>query len=138
MWAEEGIFSRLSASSGGIPPGPYGDYGPFMATRQRVGLPLTALSLVLFVVAVAGIAPFVAGDSSGSCSEDGPSAFFLILWPVSVVLGVASAICLSTGYRQPKGPAIRRAAFWTAVLVPIGAAAFYLVVVADGVSECGF
>ena len=110
-----------------------------MSTRQRVGLWLTALSVVLFVVAVAGIAPFVAGGEPGSCSEDGPNAFFLILWPLSALLGIGSAMCLSTGYRHSKGPAIRRAAFWTAVLVPLGAAAFYVVVVvADGISECGF
>jgi hypothetical protein len=114
------------------------DYGPFMAARQRVGLRLTALSVVLFVVAVAGIAPFVAGGEPGSCSEDGPNALFLILWPVSALMGLGSAMCLSTGYRRPKGPAIRRAAFWTALLVPLGAVVLYFIVVADGVSECGF
>jgi hypothetical protein len=113
-------------------------YRPSVTTRLRVGLGLAALSVVLFLVAVAGIAPFISGGAPGECWEDGPHAVFLILWPASALLAVASAIHLSTGYRQPKGPAIRRAAFWVAVFVPLGVVALLLVVVADGISECGF
>jgi hypothetical protein len=109
-----------------------------VTTHLRVGLGLTAFSVALFLVAVAGIAPFIRGGAPGACSEEGPHAVFLILWPVSALLGVASAIHLSTGYRQPKGPALRRSAFWVAVLVPLGAVALYLVVLTDGISECGF
>jgi len=98
----------------------------------------TAASVGLLVLAIAGIAPFISGGSVGECSENGPHSIFLFAWGASAAFGIASAIYLSTGYGQPKGPRVRRAAFWAALLVPVGAVALYVVLIVDGISECGF
>jgi hypothetical protein len=104
----------------------------------RVGVAATVTSGVLLLVAVLGVAPHVLGGAAGECEADGPHLIFLIAWGAAALLGIASAIHLSTGHGQPKGPPLRRAGFWGAVAVVVGTAALFVTVVLDGIGECGF
>ena len=99
-----------------------------------IGWCLTGLAFGLLVTAIAGIAPWIAGTDTG-CRDEGPSSFFLFCWIGSVGLAAAAIACFVTAQT---GKGMRWGGASIAGLVPLGAAAWYVVVVVDGIQECGF
>ena len=92
---------------------------------------------MLLITAIAGIAPWVAGHDL-DCSETGPHGFFLVAWLTAAALGVVSVVVLVSAKGGRMNRWLRRAGIALGALVPIAAAALWLVVVVDGIQECGF
>jgi hypothetical protein len=111
---------------------------PVSNKDTQVGMGATITSGVLLVIAIAGVIPYVRGGAAGGCAGEGPHAVFLIAWGAAAIIGLASAIHLSTSRLEPKGPPRRRIAFLGAVAVVVAAAGLFVVVVLDGLRECGF
>ena len=88
----------------------------------------------LLAVSIAGIAPWVAGTDV-DCSDDGPHGFFLLTWPASVVVATCAMACLWDA-QVPRRTRVTGVVI--AALVMVAAGAWYLVVVIDGIQECGF
>lgn len=102
--------------------------------RVVIGWCLAGLAFVLLVTAIAGIAPWVVGPDPG-CSNKGPNSFFLYCWLGSVGVAAGAFACFVTARA---GSVIRWGGVAIASLVPVGAVAWYVVVVIDGIQECGF
>jgi hypothetical protein len=92
---------------------------------------------VLLVTAIAGIAPWVVGHDL-DCPDTGPHGFFLLAWLSAAALGVASVFVLVSAEGQETNTWLRRAGIALGALVPIAAALWLVIVVVDGVQECGF
>jgi hypothetical protein len=101
--------------------------------RMRVGVALAVGGVLLFAVSVAGVAPWVIGDDP-ECPETGPHGFFLLAWPASVGLAIAGAVFLA----RAESRAVRIVGISQGILLPAAAVIWFVVVIADGIKECGF
>jgi hypothetical protein len=105
-----------------------------MLSRFSLGIAFAALATGLLATAIAGIAPWVIGTDP-ACPDQGPASFFLICWLASVAVAAVAIGCLLTA---PARNLARTVGLGIAILVPLGAAAFWVAVVIDGIQECGF
>jgi len=101
--------------------------------RVLMGWCLTGLALALLVTGIAGSAPWVAGTEIG-CREAGPSSFFLFCWLGSVGLAAVAIACFVTAQagRVMPSEGLRSQA------CAAGGRLVVLVVIVDGIQECGF
>jgi hypothetical protein len=103
-------------------------------SRTHAGLGLAVAAAALLTTAVAGIAPWVLGTDA-DCPDQGPDGVFLLCWLASVGAAFGAVACLAT----TTGPTLaRRAGIVLGGLVVISAAVWFVVVVGDGIQECGF
>jgi hypothetical protein len=105
-----------------------------MPSQLRVGWLLVGLAVTLLATAIGGIAPWVFGTDA-DCSEQGPHSFFLLCWLASAGVAIGAVVRFGTAVGATL---TRRAGIALASLVTLGAVALYVVVVGDGIQECGF
>lgn len=105
-------------------------------TSVRVGFGVAIAGIALLVVVVAGIVPWVVGVDA-DCDDRGPHSFFLLAWPAAAFLGVTGAVIVGTS-RAVIGRGRRLAGVALGLAVPVSALVWFVVVVADGIRECGF
>ena len=67
--------------------------------------------------------------------DEGPEQLFLLCWLGSVGLAAAAIACFVTARA---GRVMRWEGFRWRAWVPLGAAVWFIVVVVDGIEECGF
>ena len=107
-------------------------------TAIRWGNGLIVAGAATLTVAILGMLPWVAGEDV-DCAQAGPHRFFLLAWPAGPALAFAGAAVLLRIPKQAPRLALRRAATLVGFgVVPLAAAVWWVVVVADGVKECGF
>ena len=99
----------------------------------RIGIFLAGAAGALFLLTLVGLVPEIRGHD---CSEVPPHWVFLGAWPLSAVLGFVAAVLLSS--TQGLDAKLRRLAVAAASLVPAAAAVLFVVLLADGISDCGF
>jgi hypothetical protein len=102
--------------------------------RLVIGWGLAGVAFALLVTAIAGIAPWVTGTDPG-CPDEGPSGLFLLSWVGSVGAAAAAIGCFLT---SGAGRMTRWGGVSVTALVPLGAVVWFVVVVTDGIQDCGF
>jgi len=72
--------------------------------------------------------------TDAECSGQGPHGFFLLCWLASVGVAIGAVVRFGTA---DGAKLTRRAGIAIASLVTLGAVVLYVVVVGDGIQECG-
>jgi hypothetical protein len=104
-----------------------------MPSPFRIGVALAGIAGALLLLTLVGLVPEIRGHD---CSDVPPHWVFLGAWPLSAVLGTVAGVVLASV--PGPGAKARRLAIVAAWSVPIAAALLFVVLLGDGISDCGF
>ena len=108
-------------------------------TAVRWGIGLTLAGAATLIVAVLAMLPWILGQELDCEQAGGPHPFFLLAWPIGPALAFSGSIVLLRVPRHALRSRLRRGAIvFGFAVVPLAAVVWWVVVLADGVKECGF
>ena len=106
---------------------------------MRWGTALILVGTVTLAMAILGMLPWILGKDVDCGPAGGPHTFFLLAWPAGPALAIAGGLFVLRSPKHAPRLVLRRAAMVVGfALVPLAAVVWWVVVVADGVEECGF